>query len=386
MADQIREIYKKVRARAIDMRALLRLAIWGFVAATALMGAVLSTYPAIGPQHVKVAIAVPTSPDNGQQTAQPRSPAAPPAPIQEPAVATAPTVPSQEPEIVTISTARRQEPAVAAELAAQTAEIAKETHRLSEAVVALTADRDRLIKRIASIELSLEDLTGSIKRQAAAAAAMAPAAAAATSPAPAPAPPPAITPTPTDQTVVLSLLPPPPHQDPPPPEAAAPTPQPEIAAPPPANPRVANTFTGAATDVESTRGAEFGLDVGGAVNFDGLRTLWTSTQRAKGVSFDGLRPIIAVRENKARGLDLRLIVGPLPSTQAATQMCAALLAARRYCQMTSFEGQPLPLAAPEPERRPVVAQPRSSGPARTQPTPPTPPTHPTRPSTQPTRP
>jgi hypothetical protein len=184
---------------------------------------------------------------------------------------------------------------------------------------------------------------------------------------------------------------PPPHQDPPPPDAATPAPRLEVDAPPPppdprvAN-RVANTPTSMATDMEPTRGGEFGLDVGGAVNFDGLRALWTSTQRAKGASFQGLRPIIAVRENKARGLDLRLIVGPLPSTQAATQMCAALLAARRYCQMTSFEGQPLPLAAPEPERRPVVAQPRNPGSARTQPTAPTPPTLPTKPQTQPKRP
>ena len=43
-----------------------------------------------------------------------------------------------------------------------------ETRRLSETVQALTADRDRLLARVASLERSLEDVTSSIKRQAAA--------------------------------------------------------------------------------------------------------------------------------------------------------------------------------------------------------------------------
>ena len=77
---------------------------------------------------------------------------------------------------------------------------------------------------------------------------------------------------------------------------------------------------------------------------------------ANAVLFDGLQPLVAVRESKSRGVDLRLIVGPLASTEAATRMCAALLAARRSCQMTTYEGQPLPLAAPPDADRPPEKQ------------------------------
>jgi hypothetical protein len=85
--------------------------------------------------------------------------------------------------------------------------------------------------------------------------------------------------------------------------------------------------------------------------------------------FDDLHPMVAVRENKSRGVDLRLVVGPIASSEAATQMCATLLAARRFCQMTIFEGQPLPQASAvtEPDsRRPLPAAPtRTSSQSKT---------------------
>lgn len=352
MADQIREIYRKVRARSVDLRALLRLAVWGCAASAALMVAVLSAYSTMESPRT-VTVAAPISTGNIQRSAPP-TPAImaelPPRP-QEPVIA----------------------PAIAAELIARATDVENETRRLSEAVLALTADRNRLIERIASIERSLEDVSGSIKRQAAA------------PPAPAPPPspesasrsaePPVVS---ADPPVVLSLAASPHQLNPPPPEAAAP--QPEAAAPPlpPEPPAALRVATPPATDSATVRSREFGVDVGGAVNFDGLRALWISTKRIKAMSSDRLYPIVAIRENRTRGVDLRLVVGPLPSTQAATQMCAELLAARRSCQMTTFEGQPLPLTAPEPERQPAAAPAAArntsparnagqSGPARTQP-------------------
>jgi hypothetical protein len=110
------------------------------------------------------------------------------------------------------------------------------------------------------------------------------------------------------------------------------------------------------TPDEGQAKGEFAIDVGGAVNFDGLRVLWHSSRNANAVLFEGLQPLVAVRESKSRGVDLRLIVGPLASTEAATRMCAALLAARRSCQMTTYEGQPLPLAATPDAERPSERQ------------------------------
>jgi hypothetical protein len=139
---------------------------------------------------------------------------------------------------------------------------------------------------------------------------------------------------------------------------------PPAAAPPSASPtRVANLPE--ASDPEGkSRIVDFGLDIGGATTFDGLRALWNSVRSNTADLFDDLHPMVAVRENKSRGVDLRLVVGPIGSSEAATQMCATLLAARRFCQMTIFEGQPLPQASSvtegEPRRTPPAAPTRPS--------------------------
>ena len=113
----------KIEFPPFDLRALLRLAIWGCAASGALMVAVISAYSTAGSQRTAAA-------------APPRDPP--------------------------------QLPAVTAQLVTRAADMENETRRLSETVQALTADRDRLLARVASLERSLEDVTGSIKRQAAA--------------------------------------------------------------------------------------------------------------------------------------------------------------------------------------------------------------------------
>src|SRR3954468_3226183 len=119
MADQIRILDRLIQTKPFDLRALLRLATWGCVAATALMLAVLSASMATKHQ------------------------------------AFAP------------STAAPQVPAATVQLTTRQSEPDKVTHQLSETVSGLAADRDRLVARIASLERSLEDVTGSIKQQAA---------------------------------------------------------------------------------------------------------------------------------------------------------------------------------------------------------------------------
>ena len=351
MADQIRILDRLIQTKPFDLQALLRLATWGCVAATALMLAVLSA--GVGTKHQALAP----------------------------------------------STAAPQVPAATVQLTTRQTEPDKATRQLSETVSGLTADRDRLVARIASLERNLEDVTSSIKQQAAPVSAQssvhaptavpAPATVPAREPAPAqasvsasvptsapkpttlpaPAPPTTTAPSPPSprsqaQSEKEKVTPPaatPPPTAPPGAIAASPS---APAAPPSASPtRVANLPE--ASDPEGkSRIVDFGLDIGGATTFDGLRALWNSVRSNTADLFDDLHPMVAVRENKSRGVDLRLIVGPIGSSEAATQMCATLLAARRFCQMTIFEGQPLPQASSvtegEPRRTPPAAPTRPS--------------------------
>ncbi len=291
MANQIRKLYQDLQAQSFDMRALLRLATWGGAAAAALLVAVVSAYSTAG-SRTAVALAAP-----GDQR-------------------------------------------ITAQLAARSAEVETESRRLSEAVLALTADRDRLLTRIASLERSLEDVTGSIKRQA-------------VTPPPSP---------PAQSLPAIAFAPAPlagpPRQGQLPKEAPKEVPKDAEPATPPApgEPQPvahipANTPPAAAADDDQAKG-EFAVDLGGSANFDGMRSLWNSSRNANAALFKGLHPLVTVRENKSRGVELRLIVGPLASTEQATRMCATLLAARRSCQMTTYEGRPLPRSAPpDPERQ-----------------------------------
>jgi hypothetical protein len=365
MADQIRILDRFIQAKPFDLRALLRVAGWGCAAAAALMLAVLSA--SVGSKH------------------------------QTPATLTATQVPAATVQLTT----RQTEPD-------------KATRQLTEAVSGLTADRERLVARLATIERNLEDITGSIKQQAAfppasvpvatqtsvhtptVAPTPAPVPAQASAPAPpstpAPAPGPTLTPRPftlpalapaptaaappppaprsnqaqPEKTTTTAATAPPPAPVPPPGAiAAAPTapaaPPAATPSPEPASTRVANLPEASEPDPGKTRIVDFGLDIGGSTTFDGLRALWNSVRNNTADLFDDLHPMVAVRENKSRGVDLRLVVGPIASSEAATQMCATLLAARRFCQMTIFEGQPLPQASGVTEpRTPPAAPARTS--------------------------
>src|SRR5262245_6763826 len=304
MADHIRTVDRMLQAKPINVRGLLRLATWGCAAAAALMLAVLSA--SMGSKGTTVASTVASSAPGD--------------------------LPRSSPQV----------PAATVQLAPRPTED-KATRQLAEAVSGLAADRDRLVARIATIERNLEDVTGSIKQQQVAPPALA------ANPAPSP---PAVAAAP----VATSPAPRQPQAE----TAAPPAASPGAIAPPPVA-RVANLPEVPEVEPAKSRMVDFALDIGGSTTFDGLRALWNSVKGATADLFDDLHPMVAVRENKSRGLDLRLVVGPIASTEAATRMCATLLAARRYCQMTIFEGQPLPQTGPEPERRPAPpAQPRTT--------------------------
>src|SRR5215510_8926171 len=312
MADHIRNVDRILQAKSVNMRGLLRLASWGCGAAAALMLAVMTA--TMGSKGVTVA---------------------------------SPT-PSELPRPLL------QVPTATVQLASRATEAESAMRQLSEAIGGLAADRDRLVTRIAKIERNLEEVTGSIKQQQQAAASP-------PVPAATPAAPPAVTAAPAASPPAPKSQP-----EPTPPQAATSPPAGAIAAAPsaPAFARVASVPEAPEVEPAKSRIVDFAIDIGGATTFEGLRALWSSVRGATADLFDDLHPMVAVRESKSRGLDLRLVVGPIASTEAATRMCATLLAARRYCQMTIFEGQPLPQTAPEHERRPAPAPTRTTSPGQ----------------------
>jgi hypothetical protein len=248
---------------------LLRLAAWGVLAAGALGLAVLSISSGAGSQRMSAA-----------------SPAATPAAAQD---------------------------------AAALAAIASELQRLTETVQTFAADRDQMRARIAALEHNLDEVTGSVKREASAAPAARPEA------------------------------PGPPRSEGTPPRGAdADNP---VTVTDTSNPVSANPAGAARSNVSAEPpAAGLGVDVGGAVSFEGLRTLWSSIKRTVPSLPDELSPVVGVRENsRTHSPDLRLILGPLAVVEAVAKLCSTLAAAHHYCQPVAYEGQHLSLIETTPK-------------------------------------
>jgi hypothetical protein len=230
--------------------------------------------------------------------------------------------------------------------AAQAAQIARlaanenDTRRLVEIVRSLAGDRERLMARVNVLERSLEDVTGSIQKQAATTPPVTPQAAPATTQ-----PPPAVEPPPQMAAAPPQTVP----------AVSAPASAPAV--PPPAPPKQVASLppAGSMPELEAIQPRAAGVDIGGATSFDGLRTLWSTITATHYDLFEGLHPIVAVRENsKSRAADLRLIAGPLTDIETANSICTTLAAAKRYCRLVTFEGQPLALMVPSQNRRPAA--------------------------------
>ena len=314
MVGQARVSIAYQHERAFDIGSLRRLAVWGGGATLALLLAVLASYSDANSRRLMAA----DGPKAG----------APPA-----------------------------------QVASRLPEIDAQTQRLAGLVDGLAADRERLAARIGTIERNLEDVTGAIKRQGAdagsakTAALPAPPSAGAVSPAAAP------TTKETDKESAKEV-----------PNEVATAPvlpgpldilaarQPAVAseAPPETHANLPAIRSDDATTADPSAKVEFGVDVGGALNFDGLRLLWTSTKGSNAALFESLYPVVAVRENsRTKNAELRLVVGPLANVETAARLCASLSAARRYCQPVAFEGQRLAEPDAAPERRAAPAAPKS---------------------------
>ncbi len=308
MVGQARVSIAYQHERTFDMGSLRRLAIWGGSAAVALLVAVLAGYSDASSRRLMAA--------DAQTTGTP-----------------------------------------AAQLASRLPEIDAQTQRLAGVVDGLATDRELLMARIATLERNLEDVTGAIKRQGGDSSGQMSAVPPAPSPTAAvPAPAPTDSPKEPIKEVVKEATPPPA----PGPLSLLPAAQRSGGAEAqPAPPeRVANSSSARSDDPATAEPLkiEFGVDVGGAVNFDGLRLLWASTRGNHGALLEGLHPVVAVRENsRTKNAELRLVVGPLANVEGAARLCASLSAGRRYCQPVAFEGQRLTEPDAVPER---VASPR----------------------------
>jgi hypothetical protein len=235
----------------------------------------------------------------------------------------------------------RVAPVPTAPMAANTFNSEVEARRLSEAVRLLAADRDRLLARISALEHNLDDVTGSIGP----AKAMGEASSSSAQPS---------LPAQKPETAAVSITMSPPTA--PPGEPAAPAEPvksaPDVAAGKTARDGAAPARIAAAHNAAvPTNGSEsvatkteFGIDIGGDVSISALRTLWTTTKSGYPALLEGLRPVVAIRENGAGGkVELRLIAGPLANAATAARLCAALTAAGRACEATVFDGQRLAL-------------------------------------------
>jgi hypothetical protein len=164
-----------------------------------------------------------------------------------------------------------------------------ETKKLADAVHDLTADNDELKSRLAVVEHSVDDVTGSIERQA---------------------------------------------------KATAAPPWPDSGPPVPSTPAAIAAVIAPALPLPM----EYGVDIGSAVSIQALRARWAGIRSAHPQLFDGLAPTVSLSETpQSNRPELRLVLGPIASAGAAAKLCTTLERFRLTCQPTIFAGRHLAL-------------------------------------------
>jgi hypothetical protein len=274
---------KRPAAAAFTMRNLWRMTLWGGVAASALLIAVLASRSDVGAQRIAGLFSI-----RGDRT----------------------------------------------QVAARPFDAEAEARRLAEAVRGLNAENQELKSRLAAVEHNVDDITGSVARQIETIKK--------TSPAPLPAPdanraPPAA----AASGAKAAIAEPPAGPAPAQPAAAAPPAHPQAAAPAPAAaaPQAASPPPPRA-EAPAAPAPQYGVDIGSAVSIQVLRARWLGIRSAHAQLFDGLMPVVMLREVPQTGrVELRLVVGPLANAEAAGKICTALERYRLGCQPTLFSGQ-----------------------------------------------
>ncbi len=257
-----------------------------------------------------------------------------------------------------------------------------EERRLTEAVRGLAAENDALKSRLAAVEHNMDDITGSVTRQieaikktdASPAPDRSPPAAAAPAPPAVIAPPPVVSPPgpapgPAAAQASNAVIAIPPAAPSPAqgagaaaapvsnaataalPAALAPLPSPalapvhaQVAAAEPLPPRIAVPAAAPLHAASPAVTLKYGVDIGNAVSIAVLRARWLGIHSAHGKLFEGLIPVVMLRGVPHTGrIELRLVVGPLVSAEAAAKLCVALAPYRLSCQPTLFSGQHIAL-------------------------------------------
>jgi hypothetical protein len=311
----------------IDMRPVVRLGAWGICAIAALVAAVIAGRTEVGAERAEAALA---------------------------ALRTAPM-----------------------DLLTRSSEAEAEAQRLAEAVRTLTADRDELAARVATLERNINDLTGSIARDRARSA----------NPAarpddrsdnaqpgwaqPGSAQPGSAQPGSAQPGSIATAVPPaaplesanteeirsPVEQQPgvgQPANVPLPRPGPlatiqsyvsSTASPPPPATRVAEAPAGTDTIAAGDAATkEIAIDIATATNVNALRAKWGTISKTHPALLEGLRPLISVRASARPGFtEFHLVAGPIADAAAATRLCGALVAARVPCHPALFDGQRLDL-------------------------------------------
>jgi hypothetical protein len=186
--------------------------------------------------------------------------------------------------------------------------------QLTQAVRTLAQDRDRLATRLATVERDMDDLTGSIKQQTEAAKT---AQSQSTSVWPIDAPP--VPMTPADIAAMVKSVSPPPT-------------------------RTAAANAAAVSDAPAAATPSYGADIGTAMSMKTLQARWASLRAAHPQLFDGMHPIVAMRQNAhVNHTELHLVVGPYSSADAAAQFCSLLGTFHLQCQPTMFDDRHLAL-------------------------------------------
>jgi len=274
---------KKPASAAFTMRNLWRMTLWGGVAASALLIAVLASRSDVGAQRVAGLFSI-----RGDRT----------------------------------------------QVAARPFDAEAEARQLAEAVRGLNAENKELKSRLAAVEHNIDDITGSVARQIEVIKETRPA------PAPNQAPPAAAA-----SPAKSAIAEPPAGPAPAPAGAAAPalahaaTPAPAVAVPHPAAP-APNAAAPARIEAPAAPAPPYGVDIGSAVSIQVLRARWLGIRSAHAQLFDGLMPVVMLREVPQTGrVELRLVVGPLANVEAAAKLCTELVRYRLGCQPTLFSGQ-----------------------------------------------
>jgi len=183
-----------------------------------------------------------------------------------------------------------------------------ETLRLAEAVHGLAADGNQIKSRLAAVEHDMSGVTGSISKEIEAADAARRAA-------------PEIGPTAAATAAATVSI---------------------AAVAPPLAPFAARPSPDAATPAAAP--IEYAVDVGSGLTIEALRARWLSIYSAHPQFFEGMKPIVGVKENsRGNRVELRLVVGPIAEAAAATQLCTLLTEFGLFCQPTIYDGQRLAL-------------------------------------------